>query len=66
MNIQTRFIQKAIEDKNFITFIYEGKKHANEKPLRWEEDDKNKTLITQNGHFLLKNIAKLEILTTKF
>jgi predicted DNA-binding transcriptional regulator YafY len=34
MNIELRFLQKAIADKNYISFSYENKSYKNIKPLK--------------------------------
>ena len=46
MNIEFRFLQKAIEDKNYVSFSYENKSYKNIKPLKLDETLK---LFTNNG-----------------
>lgn len=65
MNIELRFLQKAIEDKNYISFTYKNKKYIKIRPLK---------LITKNTYVLktsLKDfnfglITKIQILKEKF
>ena len=63
MNIEFRFLQKAIVDKNYISFNYENKSLKNIKPLRI--DEKN-ILHSDKGIFELEKIRKLQILKEKF
>ena len=50
MNIEFRFLQKAIEDKNYVSFSYENKSYKNIKPLKLDETLK---IFTNNGFFYL-------------
>jgi predicted DNA-binding transcriptional regulator YafY len=63
MNIEFRFLQKAILDKNFISFTYENKNFRSIKPLKL--DDKN-NLYSDKGTFQLIKIKKLQILKDKY
>ena len=63
MNIEFRFLQKAIADKNYISFTYEDKNYKNIKPLKL--DDKNK-LHCDKPFFDFEKIKKLQILKNKF
>ena len=63
MNIEFRFLQKAIEDKNYVSFSYENKSYKNIKPLKLDETLK---LFTNNGFFELKKNKKLVVLKEKF
>ena len=63
MNIEFRFLQKAIQDKNYISFNYENKSLKNIKPLRI--DEKN-ILYSDKGIFDFEKIRKLQILKEKF
>ena len=63
MNIEFRFLQKAIVDKNYISFNYENKSLKNIKPLRI--DEKN-ILYSDKGIFEFEKIRKLQILKDKF
>lgn len=65
MNIELRFLQKAIEDKNYISFTYKNKKYIKIRPLK---------LITKNTYVLKTSvkdfnfelITKIQILKEKF
>ena len=63
MNIEFRFLQKAIVDKNYISFNYENKSLKNIKPLRI--DEKN-ILYSDKGIFDFEKSRKLQILKEKF
>ena len=63
MNIEFRFLQKAIEDKNYVSFSYENKSYKNIKPLKLDETLK---LFTSNGFFEFEKIKKLVVLKEKF
>jgi hypothetical protein len=62
MNIEQRFLLKAIEDKNFVSFRYEEKSFKNIKPLKFE----NNLLYTDNGNFELEKIKKIVVLKDRF
>jgi hypothetical protein len=62
MNIEQRFLLKAIEDKNFVSFRYEEKNFKNIKPLKFEND----LLYTDNGTFELEKIKKIVVLKNRF
>jgi len=55
MDIQLRFLEKAIKDKNYVSFNYEGKKYEKIKASKLEE-----------LKFDFKRIKKLVILKNKF
>lgn len=55
MNIQLRFLQKAIEDKNYISFTYKGKKYQRIEAIKFQEMD-----------FEFKLIKNLIILKDKY
>ena len=63
MNIELRFLQKAIADKNYISFSYENKSYKNIKPLKLDENNK---LHSDKGIFEFGNIKKLVVLKEKF
>lgn len=63
MNIEFRFLQKAILDKNYISFNYENQSFKNVKPLKF--DTKNR-LFSDKGVFEFGKIKKLVILKEKF
>ncbi len=63
MNVEFRFLQKAIADKNYISFTYENQSYKNIKPLKL---DKNNKLTSDKGVFEFENISKLKILKDRF
>ena len=63
MNIEFRFLQKAIQDKNYISFTYENKSFRNIKALKFDENNK---LHTDKGLFEFEGMTKIQILKTKF
>ena len=63
MNIKFRFLQKAIEDKNYINFTYDNQNYKNIKPLRLDE---NNRLFCDKGVFEFEKISKLKILKDRF
>ncbi len=63
MNIEFRFLQKAIQDRNYISFNYENENFRNIKPLRL--DEKN-ILHSDKGVFEFEKIRNLQILKDKF
>lgn len=63
MNIEYRFLQKAIADKNYVCFSYENKSYKNVKPLKL--DDENK-LLSDKGVFEFGKIGKLVVLRERF
>ena len=66
MNIELRFLQKAIEDKNYISFSYETKKINKIKPLKLLLNDDIYLLTTPNKIFEFSKITKLQILKERF
>lgn len=62
MNIELKFLNKAIEEKNYISFMYEGKNLKNEKPLKLD----NETLYTNTGKYTYSKVSKLTILKNRF
>lgn len=63
MNIEYRFLQKAIVDKNYVCFSYENKSYKNIKPLKL--DDENR-LHSDKGVFEFGKIGKLVVLRERF
>jgi hypothetical protein len=63
MNIEFRFLQKAILDKNYISFNYENQSFKNVKPLKLDVDNK---LFSDKGVFEFGKIGKLVVLKDKF
>ena len=66
MNIELKFLQKAIEDKNYINFTYNDKKYKNIIPLKLEEIESSYFLHTKETNYDFKLIKKLVILKEKF
>ncbi|MCJ8327914.1 MAG: hypothetical protein MJK08_12540 [Campylobacterales bacterium] len=62
MNIEYKFLEKAINDKNFISFFYENKKYTNIKASKLE----NYSLTTSNGIFDFNKMKKIKILKERF
>ena len=63
MNIEFRFLQKAIVDKNYISFTYENKNYKNIKALKLDEQN---IIHCDKGLFQFEKIKKLQILKNKF
>ena len=40
MNVEFRFLQKAIADKNYISFSYENQNYKNVKPLKLDSENR--------------------------
>lgn len=63
MNIELRFLQKAIADKNYVSFNYENQSFKNVKPLKLDVDNK---LFSDKGIFEFEKIRKLVVLRERF
>ena len=63
MNIEFRFLQKAIADKNYINFSYENKNYKNIKPLKLDSENK---LFSDKGVFEFGKIRKFVVLRERF
>ena len=63
MNIEFRFLQKAILDKNYICFTYENQSFKNVKPLKLDFGNR---LFCDKGVFEFGKISKLKILKDRF
>ena len=63
MNIEFRFLQKAILDKNYISFNYENQSFKNLKPLKLDSENR---LFSDKGVFELGKIRKLVVLRERF
>ena len=63
MNIELRFLQKAIVDKNYISFTYGNQSFKNVKPLKLDVDNR---LFSDKGVFEFGKIGKLVVLKGKF
>ena len=66
MNIELRFLQKAVEDKNYITFSYHNTKYTKVKPIGLKLIDDKYILNTDNGKFEFDKVLKLKILKDRF
>ena len=63
MNIELRFLQKAIIDKNYISFNYENQSFKNVKTLKLDTENR---LFSDKGVFEFGKIGKLVVLKEKF
>ena len=63
MNIEYRFLQKAIVDKNYVNFGYENKSYKNIKPLKLDSENR---LTSNKGVFEFAKIKKLVVLRNRF
>lgn len=63
MNIEFRFLQKAIADKNYICFSYQEKSYTNIKALKIDEQNR---VHCDKGIFEFEKISKLKILKDRF
>lgn len=62
MKIEERFLQKAVEDKNYVSFSYEGKSYKRVKPLKIEED----ILHSDSGKFEVGKLSRVQVLKDRF
>ena len=58
MNVEFRFLQKAIVDKNYISFTYENKSYKIIKALKIDEQN---IIHCDKGAFEFEKIKKLQI-----
>ena len=65
MNIELRFLQKAIQDKNYISFTYKNKKYSKIKPFKLVGDE-ILILKTEFLDFQFELITKLKIFKEKY
>jgi len=63
MNVEFRFLQKAITDKNYISFSYENQSYKNIKPLKLDSENR---LFSDKGVFEFGKIGKLVVLRERF
>lgn len=66
MNIELRFLTKAIKEKNYISFMHKGKNFKKEKALKLEHKNKKDILSTLSGNFNFSEITKFKVLKDKF
>ena len=66
MNIEERFLQKAIQDRNYISFIYKEKTYKKVLPLKLENKENKYLLLTKENTFDFTLIKKLQILKQRF
>jgi len=66
MNIEQRFLQKAIEDKNYVNFSYNKENITKVKAIKLILKDGDYFLHTVGKVFESKNIKKLQILKEQF
>jgi predicted DNA-binding transcriptional regulator YafY len=62
MNIEFRFLQKAIEDKNFVSFSYENNSYKKVKPIKMNDDK----ISCDMGSFEISKLKKLTVLRERF
>lgn len=63
MNIEYRFLQKAIVDKNYVSFSYENRNYKKVKPLKLDDETR---LTSDKGVFEFGKINKLVVLKERF
>ncbi len=63
MNIEYRFLQKAIVDKNYVSFSYENRNYTRVKPLKLDNENR---LHSDKGVFEFEKIKKLVVLKERF
>ena len=66
MNIELKFLQKAIKDKNYISFMYENKKYESIKPLKLVNEDNKYILISHEKSFEFTKVSKFQVLKNRF
>lgn len=62
MTIEQRFLQKAVEDKNYVSFSHKNKSYKKIKPLKIEEN----ILHSDSGKFELTKLSRVQILRDRF
>jgi len=63
INIEYRFLQKAIVDKNYVSFSYENTNYKKVKPLKLDNENR---LHSDKGVFEFEKIKKLVVLKERF
>ena len=66
MNIELRFLQKAIEDKNYVSFFYENSHIKKVQPLKLTDNNGILSLNASKKIYLFSKIQKLRILKERF
>lgn len=66
MNLQLRFLQKAIEDKNYVKFNYEDKSFKRLKPLKLINKDGLDILHSDVGEFDFSKVKNFTVLKDRF
>ena len=66
MNIEQLFVQKAIQEKNYIEFEYNNKRYNKIQPLQLKEEKEHLLLVTAKGEFEFDKIKKLTVLKERF
>jgi predicted DNA-binding transcriptional regulator YafY len=62
MNVEFRFLQKAIEDKNYVSFSYENNSYKKVKPIKMNDDK----ISCDVGSFEISKLKKLTVLRERF
>ena len=62
MNIEHRFLLKAMEDKNCVCFMYEKESFKSVKILKFE----NGLIYTDCGNFEIEKVRKVVVLKDRF
>ena len=62
MSIELMFLKKAIEDKNFLSFSYDGKIYKKIKPFKIE----NEILKCDIGEFKIGKLSRVTVLKERF
>jgi hypothetical protein len=66
MNIELRFLEKAIEDKNYISFSYTNKNVKKIKPIKLTLKNDLYFIHDSSQVFEYEKITKLKILKERF
>jgi hypothetical protein len=62
MNVEFRFLQKAIEDKNYVSFSYENKSYKKVNPLKIIDN----IVKCDVGEVEISRLRKLTVLRERF
>jgi predicted DNA-binding transcriptional regulator YafY len=62
MNVEFKFLQKAIEDKNYVSFSYENNSYKKVKPIKMNDDK----ISCDVGSFEISKLKKLTVLRERF